>query len=189
MFKNPFSFNGRIRRTEFILSLFIPYLIGFIFSDRLKGHNLWFLYILAVPFLWFVIAQGAKRCHDMGNSAWCQIVPIFILWMIGSKGEIGTNQYGTDPRVLSKQQTIIANILARIIAAALGISIIALGIWLIYDNALGTVESKNEYGVRVGVVPLPKETSDAVFNAGEIVLFMLPFIIGFAFLYSAFRRK
>ena len=31
--------------------------------------------IMLVPYFWFIWAQGAKRCHDRGNSGWFQIIP------------------------------------------------------------------------------------------------------------------
>lgn len=33
--------------------------------------------IMLVPYCWFIWAQGAKRCHDRGNSGWYQIIPFY----------------------------------------------------------------------------------------------------------------
>jgi uncharacterized membrane protein YhaH (DUF805 family) len=99
MFNNPFSFNGRIRRTEFGIS-FIINLIGlFIISasqDRDSGLS--FLILGIVPLLWFIWAQSAKRCHDLGNSGWWMIIPFYIFGLLFQDGAIGPNEYGEDPK-------------------------------------------------------------------------------------------
>ena len=86
MFKNPFSFEGRIRRSEFGISLIIyaiAYAIVFSLSaaSGSDGGPAIFL-ICAIPMLWFLWAQGAKRCHDVNNSGWWQLIPFYIFWMI-----------------------------------------------------------------------------------------------------------
>jgi len=50
---------------------------------------------------WFLFAQGAKRCHDMNNSGWYQLVPFYILWMLFYQGTAGPNNYGPDPKLES----------------------------------------------------------------------------------------
>ena len=68
MFKNPFSFEGRIRRTEYGLSLIIAtvgrVLIYFILSGVSRDAVFIVNLIFQAPLLWFFWAQGAKRCHD-----------------------------------------------------------------------------------------------------------------------------
>ena len=97
MFSNPLSFKGRIRRTEFGISFIIFFVLATIV-------NIFFVYgtpyywLVIIPIEWFILAQGAKRCHDMGNSGWFQIIPFYVLWMLFAKGESGVaNQYGTNP--------------------------------------------------------------------------------------------
>lgn len=96
MFSSPFSFNGRIRRLEYGLSIIIFYaFFGLIsvFSEEFPIIGL--LVILAYWFLW---AQGAKRCHDRGNSGWFQIIPFYGFWMLFAEGDIGDNEYGSNPK-------------------------------------------------------------------------------------------
>jgi uncharacterized membrane protein YhaH (DUF805 family) len=100
MFKNPFSFKGRIRRTEFGLSSLIYYLI--IYTPDFMGiseedYAIPYLVIL-VPLIWFFLAQGAKRCHDRGNSGWYQIIPFYSLWMLFADSDFGPNEYGDNPK-------------------------------------------------------------------------------------------
>lgn len=54
--------------------------------------------ITLVPFLWFILAQGCKRCHDRNNSGWYQIIPFYVLWMLFADGDVGENDYGPNPK-------------------------------------------------------------------------------------------
>jgi uncharacterized membrane protein YhaH (DUF805 family) len=96
MFKNPFSFYGRIRRTEYGISYIIYMVFALLMNVFLEGAPL--LVILYIPILWFLLAQGAKRCHDRGNSGWFQIIPFYVFWLIFADGEPGTNGYGSNPK-------------------------------------------------------------------------------------------
>ena len=107
MFSNLFSFNGRIRRLEYGLSILIYYvitfLVGFVLgflglSDGVT-YGLEILYIFVIPpFIW-LIAQGTKRCHDRGNSGWYQLIPFYFFWMIFAEGDDGINEYGPNPKM------------------------------------------------------------------------------------------
>lgn len=101
MFSNPFSFSGRIRRLEygisFIIVAFLSSLINVLIED---SYELAWLFLAYIPLYWFFFAQGAKRCHDMGQSGWFQIIPFYPLWMIFRKGEAGiSNKHGINPKV------------------------------------------------------------------------------------------
>ena len=99
MFKKPFSFNGRIRRTEFGLSYLIYILTAILMSFITDAGEITSLFALAlIPLLWFMIAQGAKRCHDRGNSGWFQIIPFYGLWMLFADSDYGDNEYGPNPK-------------------------------------------------------------------------------------------
>ena len=100
MFRNPFSFKGRIRRTEFGLSFIIYYIINnvlVLLSGEVPAFG-----ILLIPSLWFSWAQNAKRCHDRGNSGWFQLIPFYFLWLIFGDGDIGDNEYGSNPKGINK---------------------------------------------------------------------------------------
>ena len=74
MFEQPFSFKGRIRRTEYWLSslIYVIYcsFLGLIDLDNLEQQYHVLFLLLCLPVVWFMIAQGAKRCHDRDNSGW-----------------------------------------------------------------------------------------------------------------------
>lgn len=106
MFRNPFSFSGRIRRTEyglsmiigFVINLFMQVIVGVASGSDAASALLVLYLIMLVPYSWFILAQGAKRCHDRGNSGWYQIIPFYGLWMLFAEGETGTNEYGNSPK-------------------------------------------------------------------------------------------
>ena len=100
MFRNPFSFNGRIRRLEYGISFIIFYTMNNIFVALAAEEPL--LIILLIPSFWFTWAQGAKRCHDRGNSGFYQIIPFYGFWMLFADGDIGSNEYGENPKGINK---------------------------------------------------------------------------------------
>ena len=100
MFKSPFSFEGRIRRLEFGLSYLIFMFLYFPMAlvwQMVQNYPILF-YLYFVVLIWFFIAQGAKRCHDLGNSGFYQFIPLYGLWMFFQDGEKGINKYGTNPK-------------------------------------------------------------------------------------------
>lgn len=103
IFENPFSFNGRIRRTEYGIS-FIMYLvmylsiIGSMIQPDAEDNNPVVFLVIAIPMLWFLWAQGAKRCHDLGNSGWYQLIPFYVFWMLFQDGQAEENEYGENPK-------------------------------------------------------------------------------------------
>ncbi|MFZ3383605.1 MAG: DUF805 domain-containing protein [Candidatus Methanoperedens sp.] len=99
MFQQPFSFDGRIRRSEYGISLIIYTVIyEIIKSIGSTGNDAEVVYIAYIPVIWFLLAQGSKRCHDRGNSGWYQVIPLYVLWMLFEDSEKGTNQYGQNPK-------------------------------------------------------------------------------------------
>jgi uncharacterized membrane protein YhaH (DUF805 family) len=99
MFKRPFSFNGRIRRFEFGLSYIFYFFFLFVFGAVSEELNLQgILIFFLIPLFWFILAQGAKRCHDRGNSGFFLIIPLYILWMLFGDSDFGENEYGPNPK-------------------------------------------------------------------------------------------
>jgi uncharacterized membrane protein YhaH (DUF805 family) len=107
MFKTPFSFEGRIRRTEYGISL-IVYVIFAVFLNVLPSAmesgsgaasiTSIVLLVLLIPMLWLLYAQGAKRCHDLGRSGWWQLIPFYVFVLLFTDGVEGSNEYGPNPK-------------------------------------------------------------------------------------------
>jgi uncharacterized membrane protein YhaH (DUF805 family) len=105
MFHKPFSFDGRIRRTEYGISFIIYFIIALIINAiGAGGQGSSFVYIAYVPLLWFFLAQGAKRCHDRDNSGWYQIIPFYVFWLLFAESVNGINEYGANPKGLDNQE-------------------------------------------------------------------------------------
>jgi uncharacterized membrane protein YhaH (DUF805 family) len=102
MFKNIFSFDGRIRRLEYGISVIVFYLLYFVIIS--SSENFPALGLAFIPLLWFLWAQGAKRCHDVGNNGWWQIIPFYGLWMLFDEGQNYSNDYGVNPKAQTKLQ-------------------------------------------------------------------------------------
>jgi len=132
-FKNPFSFNGRIRRIEYVLSFLMTIAINLtatlLCKNALESISFTINILLGIPLIYFILAQGSKRCHDMNKSGWLQLflLPsvfalvflniglilvgtlcllislIFLLWISLTIGVIGENKYGTDPKVRTSE--------------------------------------------------------------------------------------
>ena len=120
MFKSPFSFNGRIRRIEYVLSCLlggavtaIAFGLGvgtsLIGASQNSGSGFGIGVLIGFSALiggiWFTIAQDVKRLHDVDKSGWLIIlllIPIvnFILglYMLFADGTVGPNRYGNDPK-------------------------------------------------------------------------------------------
>ena len=92
-----FSFEGRIRRREYGITILL-FAVFRLFQDLTLREMPILHSLLFIPLLWFLLAQGAKRCHDIGKSGWWQIVPFFGLWMLFKDGDVGFNEYGEDPK-------------------------------------------------------------------------------------------
>lgn len=95
-FSAPFSFNGRIRRMEYGLSLIIYLVIYSSIFSKINDNS--YASFFLIPLVWFILAQGAKRCHDRGNSGWYQLIPFYVLWMIFAEGDFNENEYGQSPK-------------------------------------------------------------------------------------------
>jgi uncharacterized membrane protein YhaH (DUF805 family) len=100
MFKAPFSFEGRIRRMEFGVTMIIYMVVyfGIMALMASAGDVGAIAAILFIPMVWFIWAQGAKRCHDIGKSGWWQLIPFYVFVMLFQDGDKIRNEYGSSPK-------------------------------------------------------------------------------------------
>jgi len=104
MFAHPFSFTGRIRRLEFGLSFILCTIINIILITEYEDVTVDTIVklislLLLIPQLWFIIAQGVKRSHDLGVNGWLIIIPFFNPFVLIFKdGQFGNNIFGANPK-------------------------------------------------------------------------------------------
>ena len=98
------TFAGRARRTEFwyfaLINTIASIAIAIAFGDE-SAASLIFSLVLFLP----SIAVGARRLHDIGRTGWWQLIVLvpIIGWIVmivfaATKGDVGDNQYGPDPK-------------------------------------------------------------------------------------------
>ena len=103
--KRFFSYKGRIGRLEYWLTYYgsFIFLIPMISIDEIVEKTddnviglllVLIRLLLSIAWIWMLLATGAKRCHDRGNSGWFQIIPFYGLWMAFAPGDDGPNEYG-----------------------------------------------------------------------------------------------
>lgn len=120
MFKAPFSFEGRIRRIEYLLSAILGGIVTSIAfwlgvgtavfgAASNSGGGFGFGVLIGIAALiggiWFMIAQDVKRLHDVDKSGWLLLLGLIPLvnivlglYMLFADGTVGPNRYGTDPK-------------------------------------------------------------------------------------------
>ena len=102
-----FSFEGRIKRGRLWLAL-VTYIVvltaavaGIACANGQRDHIFFPIAISGGVLLaiaaWYLLAEGAKRCHDLGHSGWFQFIPFYSLIMLFSHGFPADNEYGPNP--------------------------------------------------------------------------------------------
>jgi uncharacterized membrane protein YhaH (DUF805 family) len=97
MFKNIFSFKGRITQKEYTITFGAFMALGFFLRNVTKGADFTIVLLFLLPFIWINVAQTTKRCHDVGLSGWYQLIPFFGLWLLAQKDDFYENKYGPSP--------------------------------------------------------------------------------------------
>ena len=111
IFLRPFSFRGRIRRSEYAFSLFIFYVVMFSLgilraryasnishADKGDMFNEMLIELAIWISILFMLAQSCKRCQDRGHNGWWQFIPFYWLYLLFADSKKGANKYGTNPK-------------------------------------------------------------------------------------------
>jgi len=98
MFANPFSFHGRIRRTEFGISLIAFMIVNTFVAEIIKSGQFQYTYVVQIFVVWFFVSQVTKRCHDLGKPGWWGLIPFYVVLLIFQKGTPEFNKYGRSPK-------------------------------------------------------------------------------------------
>ena len=106
---NLFSFEGRIRRTDYFLSVLLYFIVIFLLEGAISQSRSGYLGLLYIPALWYLWAQGAKRCHDVDRNGWYQIIPFFFLYLMFVEGQKGANEYGRNPKGVGELVEVFTN--------------------------------------------------------------------------------
>lgn len=100
MFKNIFSKKGRIGRLEYFITYLGWYFIWGIYTNKVTETDstvlILALFIVFLIATYVLIVQGAKRCHDRGNSGFYQLIPFYTLFMLFGKGDDSSNNYDSE---------------------------------------------------------------------------------------------
>lgn len=97
MFQAPFSFQGRIGRFEYAVTYFTSLAVNLsvlsVQDGRLGARSSLILLVAFFGFVWFLLAQTAKRCHDIGRSGWWLLLPLYNVYLLLARPD-GDNEYG-----------------------------------------------------------------------------------------------
>lgn len=101
MFKNVFSFTGRIGRKEYVITFIILTTLGYVMNyvtyNGVDDITLVPYLIIIIAAVWIKLSQAAKRCHDVNRSGWFQLIPFYDLYLLFAEGDRRRNEYGPDP--------------------------------------------------------------------------------------------
>ena len=105
--KSLFSFNGRIRRTRYWLTMFctnLLFLPANVAGDNMSEGVAVFTLLIFIPAVWILLANVVKRCHDLGKSgffALLMLIPLVNLivgiYLAFFQGDLNDNEYGPSP--------------------------------------------------------------------------------------------
>ncbi len=105
--KSLFSFNGRIRRTRYWLTMICTNLL--FLPANMSGENMpdgvaIFTLLMFISALWILLANVVKRCHDLGKSGFfglLMLIPLINLfagiYLAFFQGDLNDNEYGPSP--------------------------------------------------------------------------------------------
>jgi uncharacterized membrane protein YhaH (DUF805 family) len=109
MFKSPFSFQGRIRRKEYLITVFLFFIVTItknLIYELVEGGTLSLgaknvAMIMHIVFFFVFLAAGIKRCHDTNRTGLYIIIPFYFIYLMFAAPYNGISKYGGNPRAFS----------------------------------------------------------------------------------------
>ena len=126
-----FSFNGRIQRVDYLLTTAVVIDLLLVINQSSDAAKIPSLLMLPVAILsaivlgWLWLAAAVKRCHDLGQSGFYALIPLYGLWLIFPDGTPGENEYGPNQK---EGRHAVRD--ASGFPLAMAILILSLGFWL-----------------------------------------------------------
>jgi uncharacterized membrane protein YhaH (DUF805 family) len=103
--RNYAVFEGRARRKEFwmyqlyyVLLLIALTVIASIAGIADKDGNSWLTTVLELALFLPGLAVSIRRMHEVHHSGWWVLLPLWNIVLFCRAGDVGDNQYGTDPK-------------------------------------------------------------------------------------------
>ena len=163
MFSKPLSFNGRIGRLEYFISFVVFWVFAIGLTILANQENFNFLSLIKIIVSYFFVAQGAKRCHDIGRSGWFQVIPFFFIWMLIAKGQDDSNEYDNvfDEEHIIENNTKSVNPLMNLLLGLLGILLLFFAVACVFGFIdIGTRTSLIYGGFVLGIILLASSISN-----------------------------
>jgi uncharacterized membrane protein YhaH (DUF805 family) len=100
-FTRYFDFSGRSRRKEYFYFLIFVLVASFavgIYAGFTKTDVKILTAIIELGVFVPSLAVGVRRMHDTDHRGWWLLVPLVNLYFVFSKGQVGPNRFGNDPK-------------------------------------------------------------------------------------------
>jgi uncharacterized membrane protein YhaH (DUF805 family) len=126
-----FSFQGRIRRIDYLLTTMVVIDLLLIIQLSLEADESSGLLMVLVAFSgviasgWIGLAATVKRCHDLGQNGFYTLIPLYGIFLIFIDGTPWENEYGPDPKAGRHAARDASGF-----PLAVAIMILSLGFWL-----------------------------------------------------------
>jgi hypothetical protein len=126
-----FSFQGRIRRIDYLLTTMVVIDLLLIIRRSLEADESSGLLMVLVAFSgviasgWIGLAAAVKRCHDLGQNGFYTLIPLYGIFLIFIDGTPWENEYGPDPKAGRHAARDASGF-----PLAVAIMILSLGFWL-----------------------------------------------------------
>jgi uncharacterized membrane protein YhaH (DUF805 family) len=126
-----FSLQGRIRRTDYLLTTMVVIDLLLIIQLSLEADESSGLLMVLVAFSgviasgWIGLAAAVKRCHDLGQNGFYTLIPLYGIFLIFIDGTPCENEYGPDPKAGRHAARDASGF-----PLAVAIMILSLGFWL-----------------------------------------------------------